>query len=83
MRMPSTSRCCADEGNIPDEANEVTADDYDRQTLDEADVTISGGGPTTLENDNEIAFTEAADEDWGYVLYGSWWDGPADTVVFR
>ena len=68
----------SDEGNAPEGANEVTAYHYDRQTLDEADVTISGAGPTTSENDNEIVFTEAADVDWGNVLNGPLWDEPAD-----
>ena len=63
-----------DEGNDPDGTTEFDATDYDRQALNAADVTISGGGPTTLTNDADIVFTESADSEWGEADFGVLWD---------
>ena len=68
----------ADEGNDPDGTDEVDASDYDREPLNIGDVSITGGGPTTLENDSDITFTESADENWGDVQYGALWDSLSD-----
>ena len=62
-----------DEGNEPDGTLEVTAADYDRQPLDLADVSITGSGPTTLTNDNDIVFTASTESNWGDVTWGSLW----------
>jgi len=63
----------ADEGNEPDGSNEVSAADYSRQQLAEADITISGSAPTTLTNDVEINWG-TTQNDWGNVTYGALWN---------
>ena len=68
----------ADEGNNPDGTNEVSADDYDRVEIAEADWSISGDGPTELVNDVAADFGNT-DSDWGDLQYASLWDGPEDT----
>lgn len=62
-----------DEGNEPDGSLEVGADDYAREHLEEADISISGSGPTTLTNDVEINWG-VTENDWGDVTYGALWN---------
>ena len=63
----------ADEGNSPDGTSEVTAGDYDRVEIAEADWTISGSGPTTLTNDVVADFGNT-DSNWGNITHASLWD---------
>jgi catalase (peroxidase I) len=63
----------ADEGNEPDGSNEVSAADYSRVQLAEADISISGSAPTTLTNDVDINWG-TTQNDWGNVTYGALWN---------
>jgi hypothetical protein len=62
----------ADEGNEPDESNEVSAADYSREHLAEADINVSGSAPTTLENTAEINWGTTSN-DWGTVTHSALW----------
>lgn len=66
----------SDEGNNPDGTNEVSAGDYSRQHLAEADISTSGNGPTTLTNDVEINWGTTSN-DWGNVTHGALWSAEA------
>jgi hypothetical protein len=66
-----------DEGNSPDGSQEVSAGDYDRVQVAEGDWSVSGEGPTTLENDNVIDFGTTS-SDWGTITHASIWDGASD-----
>lgn len=57
--------------------DEVDASDYSRAETAPGDWTVSGDGPTTAENDNEIQF-DAAENDWGDVSHVSLWTDTAD-----
>lgn len=61
-----------DEGNEPDGSLEVDADDYAREHLTEANISISGSGPTTLTNDVEVNWG-VTENDWGDVTHGALW----------
>lgn len=62
----------ADEGNEPDGTDEVSADDYSREELAEADITQSGSGPTQIENDVAVDWGETSN-DWGDVTHAALW----------
>lgn len=62
-----------DEGNEPDGVNEVGAADYEREFVAEADLSVSGSGPTTLTNDVEINWG-ITENDWGNVTHGALWN---------
>jgi len=69
----------ADEGNNPDGSNEVAAGDYGRASATSSDFTIlSGDGPTTLENANEISFGDPTN-DWGTITHVGLWDGSSSS----
>ena len=53
--------------------NEVSGGSYDRVEVDVSDWTVTGSGPTEVENDEEIQFPDATD-DWGTVAHVSLWD---------
>jgi hypothetical protein len=54
--------------------NEVSAADYSRLSTSPSDWTVlSGDGPTTFENANELLFP-AAQNNWGTVSYVTLWD---------
>lgn len=62
-----------DEGNEPDGSLEVDAADYAREHLEEANISISGSGPTTLTNDVEVNWG-VTENDWGDVTHGALWN---------
>lgn len=54
--------------------NEVSAADYSRLSTSPSDWTVlSGDGPTTFENANEVLFP-AAQNNWGTISYVTLWD---------
>lgn len=63
----------ADEGQEPDGSSEVSAADYDRVNVAQADWTVSGSNPTTITNDNIISFG-TTQNDWGAITHGCLWD---------
>lgn len=54
-------------------ANEVAAGDYSRAETAAADWSVTGSGPTHVENANEIQFSTAT-SDWGTISHVSLWD---------
>ena len=69
----------ADEGNNPDGTNEVSAAEYSRASATSSDLTVlSGDGPTTLENSNDISFGDPTNN-WGTITHVGLWDGSSDT----
>lgn len=61
-------------GNSPDGSTEVSATDYSRLSTAPADWTVlSGDGPTTFENANELLFP-AAQNNWGTISHVTLWD---------
>ena len=70
-----------DPGNNPDGSSEVSGGDYSRVEVDTANWTVTGDGPTEIENDNEIQFPDAT-ADWGTVAHVSLSDGSTSTDNF-
>lgn len=63
----------ADEGNEPDGSNEVGAADYSRAFVAEADLSVSGTGPATIENTVEVEWTSQTNNNWGTITHFSFW----------
>jgi len=68
----------SDEGNTPDGTDEVGEDSYSRVETAPADWSVSGDGPTTVENEETINFGDP-EENWGNVSHFAIWDGSSDT----
>lgn len=62
-----------DEGNSPDGSQEVTASDYSRQFIQQSDISVSGSGPTTIENSVVVEWTQSANTDWGVISHAALW----------
>jgi len=67
-----------DEGNDPDGSEELTASSYSRAQASAEDFEVSGSGPTTVENVEEIVWGNP-EEEWGSITHFSIWDGDSDT----
>jgi len=64
----------ADEGENPDESNEVSAADYSRASTAAADWTVGGSdGPTTVDNANPVSFGDPQNN-WGTITHFALWD---------
>ena len=64
----------ADEGDNPDETNEVSAADYSRVSTAPTDWTVDANdGPSTVENANVISFGDPTNN-WGTITHVAVWD---------